>query len=147
MRDVIEDINKRMSVGDQPSIREILDVIDTRLSTGDEDSKTLWMILSSLRGPDNDDEHLKNTYTCPIRTAAFPLTSKLGAETTGAFFAPEWKTTVEELAAAIHRIRKGMSGKWAHFAHHAERGLYGVFALRCRELGKEPEEELLKTWC
>ena len=54
-------------------VRDALDKIDAIISKCDEDAYDLWLILTALRGPDN--ENLDKVYTTAVvRAAAFPLT-------------------------------------------------------------------------
>ena len=61
-------------------VRAALDAVDAVLVEGGIDAIHLWDILSAQRGPDTDDygETIKDTYTVPIRRAAFPRLAKLG---------------------------------------------------------------------
>lgn len=53
-------------------VREELDRIEDFLMRGDQASADLAMILSALRGPDNDNEDIKSRTTSPLRTMIFP---------------------------------------------------------------------------
>ena len=55
-------------------VREELDRIERFLMRGDKASGDLAMLLSGLRGPDAPHEQiLKDKYTCPLRSAMFPM--------------------------------------------------------------------------
>lgn len=51
----------------------MLDQIDQFLSNGTDDSRELWTVLTALRGPDDENDTLKDKSTAIIRGAAFPL--------------------------------------------------------------------------
>ena len=56
-----------------PRTRKMLDQIDTFLARpATAEPGELWDVLTALRGPDSDNEMVKEYTTCPIRRAAFP---------------------------------------------------------------------------
>jgi hypothetical protein len=56
--------------------RDMLDTLDKFLATGQDEAKTLWDVLTALRGPDNGSDQAKEHATIPIRRAAFPRTTE-----------------------------------------------------------------------
>lgn len=65
------------------SVRAELNRIERFLLKGGTDAIDLWNIMSALRGPDDinggiDDSYIKENTTAPIRTKAFPNLSKRG---------------------------------------------------------------------
>ena len=72
-----------------PKVRTTLDALDLVLAEGDETAKSLWAILTMLRGPDTAyEQKLKRVTTLPIRTIAFPLFSEASLEKPFIGFAP-----------------------------------------------------------
>ena len=55
-------------------VRGELNRIDGLLCKGDQDAYDLWLILTALRGPDNENLDKVQT-TAVVRAAAFPLTA------------------------------------------------------------------------
>lgn len=61
-------------------VRKVLNDIDEVLKNNTPAARDLWMILSALRGPDADGSvasvAAKDTFTCFIRSKAFPKTAE-----------------------------------------------------------------------
>lgn len=96
------------------STQKALKYLDAILAKGGEDARDLWDVLSALRGPDSQDDVLKDTVTCPIRRAAFPKTTKrliAGDIQIGPVFASYNGRTKEYDAKA--------ASAGTHFAYHA----------------------------
>jgi hypothetical protein len=65
-----------MSDDEQRELGRILNEIDTFLSEWGSPSRELWSVLTALRGPDADNEALKNETTARLRAAAFPICAR-----------------------------------------------------------------------
>jgi len=82
-----------------PKVREVLDTIDAMLTQGEaQDARDLWDVLAALRGPDTDNDELKDRTTVPIRRAAFPKMTALyeaGIRQVGAVFTPTYRSREE----------------------------------------------------
>lgn len=86
-------MNKNL-IEEPKTCSDVLEIIDVFLNKNNDESKTLWAVLTALRGPDNNEQGLlKDTTTAVIRTKAFPKTAirYLNGESTtfGAIFAPK----------------------------------------------------------
>lgn len=80
------------------SAREMLDAIDSFLVEAPvEEARSLWDVLTALRGPDNGNDAVKDETTLPIRRTAFPKMAAMSREAgdanrTGAIFFPYYSS-------------------------------------------------------
>lgn len=58
-------------------VRKMLDRIDAFLAKPGKESEELWDILTALRGPDDQDNVVKEATTAVIRWQAFPRTARV----------------------------------------------------------------------
>ncbi len=64
-----------------PKTRRVLDYLDKVLAKRDQTAREVALVVSALRGPDNQgDDKLKMRTTAHIRTAAFPKTAAANAD-------------------------------------------------------------------
>ena len=110
-------------------VRKALDAIDEILSGKDSFAATyMWDVLSALRGPDVDDQGLKDATTSVIRAAAFPKTSILSTMhggRVGASMAPD--------TDAKANLRAGLATTQInHFMFHANVA-FSVLGLKWKE--------------
>lgn len=102
-------------------VRDILNKIDDTLSKNDQSSNQLWDVLTSLRGPDNEDSYLKAATTLLVRSAAFPKTASVAfvndtdgiAGVHGALYG-----TDNDYNTRLRRASQQCVSEHLHFYHH-----------------------------
>lgn len=74
-------------------VRKVLNDIDEVLQYDTKQARDLWMILSALRGPDSSScasMDAKDTFTCFIRSKAFPKTAEAKNKGDGGVHYPQF---------------------------------------------------------
>lgn len=105
LRDKLRRDNKSKKIVTQPElpltpndviddpVLKVLNDIDEVLKHDTQQARDLWMILSALRGPDDDSVAsvtAKDTFTCFIRSKAFPKTAEAKIKGDGGVHYPQF---------------------------------------------------------
>jgi len=95
------------------NVRHALDVIEDVLLSGGRDALDLMGILSAVRGPDVDDDRLKQTTTAPLRSMIFP---RLWEKARGDYVFPIGIWNMSDPSSYIEPIATGFAA--GHFNNH-----------------------------
>jgi hypothetical protein len=125
----------------QERVRKTLDVVDNVLNCKDrEAAKSLWDILTALRGPDNSDQTFstKVATTCVIRSKSLPKTFNSHSTITKNSFISAIAISNNDSPRSL-KSRSEFMYPYGHFLSHAKNA-FKALGLKWDEVNYQKQE-------